>query len=314
MLEYIKICRPDHWLKNVFIVFGHVVAWALALDFHVDAHLVLLALLSLVPACLIASANYILNEILDAPFDAEHPTKRFRGIPAGKVRVPLLWQMMAGLIVVAFVLCWLIGFNWAYQCALLLLLFSGLIYNVPPLRLKDRAFLDVVAESFNNPVRLWLGYYALVDPHHVPPLSIVLAWWFFGALLMTGKRYAEFRFIGCAETSGRYRKSFRVYNETKLILAMITYANLFCFCTGIAMATYAALNNLVFMFPLIVVAVIAYFRHAMREETAGLEPEQLLKNPWIIFWTVVTGAATIVLLLAKTNYAHKAHLLGPLQW
>ena len=44
--------------------------------------------------------------------------------------------------------------------------------------------MDVIAESFNNPIRLWLGYYALVSPHNVPPLSIVLAWWFFGALLM----------------------------------------------------------------------------------------------------------------------------------
>jgi high-affinity K+ transport system ATPase subunit B len=61
-------------------------------------------------------------------------------------------------------------------------------------------------------------------------------------------------------------------------------------------------------------AVIAYFRHAMKEETARLEPEQLLKNPWIVFWTLATAVATIILLLAKTNYAKAAHLLGPLQW
>ncbi len=314
MIEYLKICRPDHWLKNVFIVFGHIVAWVLVLDFSMDGALLLKAVLSLIPACLIASANYILNEILDAPFDALHPTKKLRGIPAGKVKVPVLWALMAALIVVAFALCWLIGFNWAYELALLLLLLSGLVYNVPPLRLKDRAFLDVIAESFNNPIRLWLGYYALVPPHHVPPASIVLAWWFFGALLMTGKRYAEFRFIGDAALSGRYRKSFQIYRETTLILAMITYATLFCFCTGIAMAVYPRLNNLVFIFPLIVLAVIAYFRHAMQEETARLEPEALLKSPWIIFWTLATGVATIALLLTKTNLAKAAHLLGPLDF
>ncbi len=314
MLEYLKICRPDHWLKNVFILFGHVVALALALEFRLDGAVFWMAAMSLIPACLIASANYILNEILDAPFDAMHPTKRLRGIPAGKVKVSRLWWLMALLIVVAFALCWIIGFNWAYQAALGLLLLSGLVYNVPPLRLKDRVFLDVIAESFNNPIRLWLGYYALVGPNQVPPLSIVLAWWFFGALLMTGKRYSEFRFIGDASLSGRYRKSFQVYSETTLILAMITYANLFCFCTGIAMATYRELNNLVFVFPVIVMAVIAYFRHAMKEETARLEPEQLLKNPWIVFWTLATAVATIILLMTKTNYAKAAHLLGPLQW
>jgi len=298
----------------VFILFGHVVAVTLVLNFQIEWEHVRLAALSLIPACLIASANYILNEILDAPFDAMHPTKKHRGIPAGKVKVPLLWWMMAGLIVTAFVFAWLCGFNWAYHAALGLLLFSGIVYNVKPLRLKDRAFMDVIAESFNNPVRLWLGYYALVSPMHVPPLSIVLAWWFFGALLMTGKRYSEFRFIGDAELSGKYRRSFQVYTEKSLILAMITYANLFCFCTGIAMATYERLNNLVFSFPFIVLAVLFYFNHAMKAETARMEPEQLLRNPWIIASIAVTASLSLWLLLASTNYAKAAHLLGPMTW
>lgn len=314
MVEYLKICRPDHWLKNIFIVFGHAVAWALVLDFAREWELARLALLSLIPACLVASANYILNEILDAPFDAMHPTKRHRGIPAGKVRTPVLWVMKIGLIVTAFVLAWWWGFNWAYHAALALLLLSGVVYNVPPLRLKDRAFADVIAESFNNPVRLWLGYYALVDPHHVPPLSIVLSWWFFGALLMTGKRYAEFRFIGDAELSGRYRRSFKTYTEKSLILAMIGYANLFCFCAGVAMAVYPQLNNLVLVAPLIVAAVLVYFHHAMKEEAARLEPEQLMRNPWIIVCTLATAGITLWLLLTPHHYARMLRLLGPVVW
>jgi formate hydrogenlyase subunit 4 len=131
---------------------------------------------------------------------------------------------------------------------------------------------------------------------------------------MTGKRYSEFRFINDAELSGRYRRSFQTYTEKSLILAMITYANLFCFCTGIAMATYEQLNNLVFVLPLVVFAVLAYFNHAMKEETARLEPEQLLKNPWIIISTVITSALTLWLLTAEKNYAKAAHLLGPLSW
>lgn len=312
VIEYIKIGRPDHWLKNIFILFGHVVAVTLVLDFKVEWHHVQMAVLSLIPACLIASANYILNEILDAPFDAMHPTKRHRGIPAGKVKVSILWWMKAGLIAAAFALAWLCGFNWAYHAALALLLLSGVVYNVRPLRLKDRAFMDVIAESFNNPIRLWLGYYALVSPRNVPPLSIVLAWWFFGALLMTGKRYSEFRFIGDAELSGKYRRSFQVYTEKSLILAMITYANLFCFCTGVAMAVYPRLNDLVLVFPLIVLAVIAYFQHAMKEETARLEPEQLLQNPWVVGCTLLTGALTLWLLWQNGGYAKAMHLLGPL--
>lgn len=306
MIEYLKICRIDHWLKNVFILFGHAVALVLLPDVHLTGENMFWIGYSLLPACLIASANYILNEILDAPYDRLHPTKRLRGIPAGKAKVSILWVIFGGLIVAGFALAIPIQ-STGYTIALALLLLSGLVYNIPPVRLKDKVFLDVIAESFNNPIRLWLGWFALEKSLIQPPLGIVLAWWFFGALLMTGKRYAEFRFIDDPELSGRYRKSFQSYNEQKLIIAMITYANLFCFCTGISMAAYQELHNLVFVFPMIVFAIIAYFKLAMSVKGAKLEPEQMLRNPWVIIATVVTAGLAIYLLLAEKDYTHVFH-------
>lgn len=296
MIEYLRICRIDHWLKNVFIVFGHAVAAVLVIGLdNLTARDFALAALSLIPACLVASANYIINEILDAPFDRLHPTKRTRGVAAGKVSVPALWVLMLALVAGGFAMAaaW---FNAGYVVSLALLLASGIVYNVPPVRLKDRAYLDVIAESFNNPIRLGLGYYALVDATHIPPLSIVAAWWFFGALLMTGKRYSEFRLIGDHQLSGRYRKSFQVYSERRLIIAMISYSCLFCFCTGVAMVSRPQLNNLVFVFPVIVLAIAAYFNHAMSEVGARLEPEQLLQNRWIIVFTALTIGLSVWLL------------------
>jgi 4-hydroxybenzoate polyprenyltransferase len=298
LIEYLKICRIDHWLKNIFIVFGHAVALVLYFNLEPDAGFFRNAILSLVPVCLIASSYYILNEILDAPFDAIHPLKRLRGIPAGKVKIPILWAIMVGLMLVGFGLAWFLFPNRLYFVTLAALMGFALLYNIPPIRLKDKAFLDVISESINNPLRLLLGWFAVVpaDETRIPPISIILAWWFFGALLMTGKRYSEYRFIGNDALSGKYRRSFKVYSEQRLIMAMITYACLFCFCTGIAMAVYPPLHNLVLVFPMIMFAVIAYFRQAMKESSARLEPEQLLKNPWIIATTFLTAALALWLL------------------
>jgi decaprenyl-phosphate phosphoribosyltransferase len=312
MIEYVKVLRIDHWLKNIFIFFGHLVALAL-LPTEVPqntATIVSRIFLSLIPACLVASANYVINEILDAPFDRMHPTKRFRPVPSGKVKLSVLWTLMGVLVVVAFVLAAL-WFNAGYLVALALLLVSGTAYNVEPVRLKDRAYLDVVAESFNNPVRLWLGWYALLPAHYYPPLSIVLAWWFFGALLMAGKRYAEFRFIGDARRSGDYRKSFRVYTERSLILSMVTYANCFCFCMGIAIAVYRP--NLVFVFPLVVVAICVYLHRAMSEEGAKLEPEHLLKSPLVIACTMIVVAVSALLAWTKADLTKSLHLFEGMQ-
>jgi decaprenyl-phosphate phosphoribosyltransferase len=318
MLDYLNVMRPDHWLKNIFIVFGHLVAIALlafpfggaAPELTVSAHTFVMAALSLVPACFIASANYILNEILDAPFDRLHPTKKDRPVPSGRVRVPVLWVMMGALCLLGFAMAlWI--FNAGYTIALGLLLLSGVVYNVQPLRLKDRAFLDVIAESFNNPIRLWLGWYALAPAASFPPLSIVMAWWFFGALLMAGKRYAEFRFIGDTERSGRYRKSFRVYTEKSLVLSMVTHANFFCFCMGIAITTYRP--NLVFVFPLVVTAILVYLNRAMTEEEARLEPEHLLKSPLVILCTVAVVAISAALAFTDRDLTAPFHffkLLG----
>ncbi|HEY5705489.1 MAG TPA: UbiA family prenyltransferase [Terrimicrobiaceae bacterium] len=306
MIEYLKVLRPDHWLKNIFILFGHLVAIAL-LPAEVPQNKLEIAsriALSLIPACLIASANYIINEILDAPFDRMHPTKRLRPVPAGTVKIPILWGIMVLITVVAFALAasW---FNAGYVTSLVLLLLSGIVYNVEPIRLKDRAYLDVIAESFNNPIRLWLGWYALLPANSFPPLSIVLAWWFFGALLMAGKRYAEFRFIGDARRSGDYRKSFRVYTERSLILSMVTHANFFCFSMGVAIAVYRP--NLVFVFPLVVVAICVYLHRAMSEEGARLEPEHLLKSPLVIACTLLVVAISGFLAWTKTDLTKKAH-------
>lgn len=308
-LDYIKVARPDHWLKNIFILFGHAVAVAL-LHIPLSWPLAGAIALSLIPACLIASANYILNEILDAPFDRLHPTKKLRSVAAGVVRVPVLWAIMAALILAGFAMS-LAFFNWGYTAALALLLASGVVYNIPPIRLKDRAFLDVIAESFNNPIRLWLGWYAIAPERSFPPISIVLAWWFFGALLMAGKRYAEFRFINDDSRSAAYRKSFAVYRDRTLIISMITYANFFCFCMGIAIVVYRP--NLVFIFPIVVAAIVIYFNHAMTTEGARLEPEQLMQNPLLILCTVVTIAAAAVLATLPadlTSYFHFFKLIG----
>jgi len=295
---YLSVIRPDHWLKNVFILFGHGAAFVL-LGMHLSWHLTWLVVLSLLPACFVASANYVLNEILDAPFDRLHPTKKARAVASGDAKEGVLWVLMGLLLVGGFVLAWPF-FNAAYLISLLLLFLSGLVYNVPPLRLKDRAFMDVIAESFNNPIRLWLGWYAIAPQNSFPPLSIIMAWWMFGALLMTGKRYAEYRFINSPERSGAYRRSFKTYTEKSLLIAMITYANLFCFCAGTAVAVYRP--NLVFAFPAVVAAIIAYFNTAITSQGARLEPEQLLKSPLLILCILLTLALTIFLIYTPLDF------------
>ncbi|MDO9541091.1 MAG: UbiA family prenyltransferase, partial [Kiritimatiellia bacterium] len=192
ILPYIRIARPDHWFKNVFIVPGILLAFYFAPDL-VSLKTFAGIIAGFICACLIASSNYVLNEILDASTDQFHPSKCSRPIPSGQVNIGaayFLWLILAlAGIGSAFMI------NIAFGCSGLLLWIMGLLYNVPPVRLKDFPYADVLSEAINNPIRLALGWFStgLLAP---PPLSIVIAYWMFGAFLMAVKRLAEFREFG----------------------------------------------------------------------------------------------------------------------
>ncbi len=121
--------------------------------------------------------------------------------------------------------------------AALALWIMGCVYNIPPLRSKDKPYIDVLSESVNNPLRLLLGWYAtgiLV----LPPVSLVLAYWMVGAFFMAVKRFAEYRRIGDPQISSEYRQSFRHYTETRLLVSIIYYAVSFGLFFGIFLMRY----------------------------------------------------------------------------
>jgi hypothetical protein len=82
-VDYLRPLRFDHWIKNLVVPVGSLLALAAQGSLPNAAHLVAI-LLAFVVSGLVSSVNYAVNEVLDAPFDARHPTKRDRPIrPAG---------------------------------------------------------------------------------------------------------------------------------------------------------------------------------------------------------------------------------------
>jgi len=82
---YVQIARPDHWIKNVFMLFGVLLAW-----FYVPTEITSASvgplILAFMATCLMASSNYVLNELVDAPGDRVHPKKRHRPVPSGMIQ------------------------------------------------------------------------------------------------------------------------------------------------------------------------------------------------------------------------------------
>ena len=88
---YISIARVDHWFKNIFMLPGAAVALVLA-DIPL-ATAILPLLVGVFSACLIASANYVINEWLDAEFDKHHPKKKYRAsVKSDYKRLSNVWH------------------------------------------------------------------------------------------------------------------------------------------------------------------------------------------------------------------------------
>jgi decaprenyl-phosphate phosphoribosyltransferase len=148
----------------------------------------------------------------------------------------------------------------------------GLVYNVPPVRAKELPYFDVIVESVNNPIRLLLGWFTLI-PDHLPPLSLVLAYWALGAYFMATKRYAELRAIGDREVAGRYRRSFRHYTEERLLVSLFFYALSCAFFGGVFIVRCKL--ELVLGVPLVAGMLAYYFALGLRPNSPVQHPERL---------------------------------------
>jgi 4-hydroxybenzoate polyprenyltransferase len=293
LVAYASIARPDHWLKNVFMLIGVVLAFfykpALLAGFEwVDL------LLGFMATCLVASSNYVLNEILDAPTDANHPEKRNRPIPSGLVSLPLAyaqWLLLGG---VGFFLAWLV--NGPFLAAAVSLWVMGLIYNIPPVRSKELPYVDVLSESVNNPIRLVLGWF-VVSAVTVPPVSLLVAYWMVGAFFMASKRFAEYRTINDKERAAAYRKSFRHYDDNRLLISMFFYASAAAMFLGIFIIRYHL--ELILSIPLIAGFFSVYLRIALKPDSAAQAPERLFKEKGLMLYLVLCVAAFVFLMFVR---------------
>ena len=168
----------------------------------------------------------------------------------------------------------------------------GLAYNVKPVRTKDKAYLDVLSESVNNPIRFMLGWSTIVSDV-LPPSSIIIAYWMGGAYLMAVKRYAEFRFIGDPRRAGLYRRSFKFYSEEKLLLSLFFYAICSAFFLGIFLIKYRI--EFIILFPFLAVLFMWYLSIGSRPNSVVQRPEKLYSEGWLMTYVAFLSALTIVL-------------------
>ena len=260
-------------------------------DATLDVSLFIKVCIGFASLCLIASANYVINEWLDAEFDKFHPLKKNRTLVTTKLSAKYVYTEYVLLAVIGLAIAYTISLP--YLITSFSLLFMGFLYNVKPFRTKDKVYLDVVSESINNPIRFCLGWY-IATTILIPPSSILLAYWMGGAFLMGTKRFAEYRLISDPELAGKYRASFKDYTEQKLLISILFYAILSSFFLGSFLVKHKI--ELILSFPFFAIYFAWYLNLAFKKDSNVQRPESLYKEKKFMLYTLFLAILIMVLL------------------
>jgi 4-hydroxybenzoate polyprenyltransferase len=258
-------------------------------------------LIGIAATCLVASANYVINEYLDRDFDRHHPLKKHRPSAIGNIRAR--YMLIEYVVLAAGGLTIAASINHEFLIWSAILLVMGVIYNVRPFRSKDRIYIDVLSESVNNPLRFLLGWSAIAEGAF-PPSSILIAYWMGGAFLMGIKRYAEYNFIDDPERAGMYRRSFQSYDSEKLLLSSLFYALTSVFFLGFFLVKYRI--EFLLSFPLFALLFVWYLHLGMKKDSVAQRPEQMYRERGFIAYIIFLGAAVTLLFFVDIPWLHWA--------
>jgi 4-hydroxybenzoate polyprenyltransferase len=226
----VRAVRPHQWLKNLFFV-GAPLVFAQRMD---DATALTRTAIAVLCFCLLASAVYLLNDILDVEKDRVHPHKRFRPIASGALSIPT--ARVAALVLASAALgvgYWLNARFAAVEAAYLSL---NVAYSFG---LKRVAFVDVACLALSFLLRVVGGAFAIPVPISGWLLACTTL---LSALLGFGKRAHELRTAG--DRGASQRDALKAYDPA--VLKVLLY--LLAVCTTAAYAAYTQAPHALRMF------------------------------------------------------------------
>jgi len=297
--HYLKLARLDHWFKNIFMLPGILLALVYFRDQHHGFILAYNIVAGILSTCFIASANYTINEWLDASFDKFHPLKKNRSAVTQDLKHSYVYLQYALFAMGGFILSYTISVPFLLANASLL--FMGIVYNVYPMRSKEKAYIDVISESINNPIRLVLGWY-IVTSQGFPPASLLISYWMGGAFLMATKRFSEYRFINDPDKAGLYRSSFKYYNEERLLISMFFYALTASFFLAIFLIKHRI--ELLISFPFFALLFAWYLKLGFKKDSSAQRPEKMYKEKGFVAFVILFSLLIIGLFLVDMPFLY----------
>ena len=264
LLALLKTMRPRQWTKNVFVFAALVFDKQLLIP---ESFLRTLGGFALF--CLVSSSVYIFNDLADIEADRQHPQKRFRAIPSGKLPVAVAWVASVALVAVSLFLGWWLSPAFAFVIAAYFLL------NVAYSKwLKHVLILDVLLLAAGFVLRVDAGVRLIQVERFSPWLYVVMT--LLALYLGFGKRRAELALL--SDDAANHRKVLQGYTVPLLDQYIMIVSGMTI--VSYSLYTFSAPNlpanhTMMLTIPFVVYAIFRYL-YLIEVEHAGGAPEEIL--------------------------------------
>jgi decaprenyl-phosphate phosphoribosyltransferase len=307
----LKTARPRQWVKNLAL-YAALAFSGFFFYWPADANWPYVAIVTFafLLFCLLTSAVYIINDIIDYKADQQHPFKKKRPIASGNLPIPVaIFSAISLLLCVFFFSFWLTPF---FRLLVIAYLALQLFYSF---KLKNIAILDVVSIATGFLIRVYAG--AVVVNLHMSVwflLTVVSA----SLFLAVGKRQSERTLLSARKDSelGTSRVTLLRYSQRLLDqytgmfanATWLTYA-LFTFQSGsivpegkfvdlftVLPKTLRSEKLLMLSVPFVIVGVMRYLQ-LVYEDNQGESPDKVLFRDKPLLTTVFLFGLVVMLVI-----------------
>ena len=284
LIALLKTMRPRQWPKNVFVFAAIIFDRQLSLtDFTPLAR----STAAFVLFCMLSSAIYIINDVIDVEADRRHPTKRNRPIAAGKLPIRIAIIAASVIVLITLPLAFLLSIHLAEIALgyfLVNLAYSNWLKHVP--------LVDVMILASGFVLRVGAGVTVIHVQRFSPWLYVVTT--LFALFIGFGKRRAELTLLSTEANS--HRRVLAGYN-LPLLDHLITIVSASTILTY-SLYTFSAPNlpnndAMMLTIPFVLYGVFRYLYLIHVKQEGGAPEELLLTDRPLQIDVLLYGLATL---------------------
>ena len=288
LADWVALLRPRQWIKN-FVIFAGLLFSGRLLD---PASITVVGGVFLL-FCLISSAGYCINDVLDRDRDRLHPRKRHRPVAAGRIAPGAACALAGGLL--------LLGMLAAWRCVGPTAVWLGLAYLALTLSYslhwKHYANLELMVITAGFVLRAFAGTVVL---HVILSPWLFICVFFLSLMLGLGKRRHELFILQSGEelfhrpVLSAYSIGFVDQAMSMMASSSIITYSIYC----VASPSASHYPSLVFTVPLVVYAILRYLYLVLHHQQGG-QPEEVFLTDRQMIITLLLWAGAIVGIITR---------------